>query len=142
MDLTMLVGVIDCSTGSIEMVNAGHEDPMLVREEGNARVVKMTGGPRLRTLEGFPYSVETLQLQSGETLVIITDGATDALNVKEDRFGLERVLDALRDDSQSTAPERVKAIAGKVRAFERGRVPADDLTILALRYLGETPDAL
>lgn len=136
MDLTMLVGIIDCSTGMIEMVNAGHEDPMLVRTDGSVEVVKMVGGLRLRTIDDFPYSVETLQLQPGESLVIITDGATDAMNVKEDRFGLDRVLEALSEEGKTSAPERARHIATKVRAFERGMDPADDLTILALRYLG------
>ena len=136
MDLTMLVGIIDCSTGKVEMVNAGHEDPMLVRADGSVEVVQMVGGLRLRTIDDFPYSVETLQMQAGESLVIITDGATDAMNVKEDRFGLDRVLEALSDDQHTSAPDRVRHIAAKVRAFERGMDPADDLTILALRYLG------
>ncbi|KEO92035.1 hypothetical protein EH31_05020 [Erythrobacter longus] len=140
MDLTMLVGVIDCSTGQIEMVNAGHEDPMLVKTDGSVEVVKMRGGLRLRTLDDFPYSVETIQLQAGETLVIITDGATDAMNIKEDRFGLERVMDALGSGGGKSAPDQAKAIASKVRAFERGTDPADDLTILALRYLGNDTD--
>jgi len=139
MDLTLLVGVIDCSTGHIQMVNAGHEDPMRVKADGEVEIVKMTGGLRLRTLDDFPYKVETLQLQPGETLVIITDGATDAMNVKEDRFGLERVLEALGSGSATSAPERARDIARKVRAFEHGMDSADDLTILALRYLG--PDA-
>ncbi|WP_298334414.1 CHASE2 domain-containing protein [uncultured Erythrobacter sp.] len=137
MDLTLLVGIIDCSTGMIEMVNAGHEDPMLVRPDGSIEVVKMTGGLRLRTLDEFPYEVEKLQMKPGESLVIVTDGATDAMNVKGDRFGLDRVLEALKDSAQSSAPERVRHIAGKVRAFERGMDPADDLTILVLRYLGK-----
>ena len=137
MDLTLLVGVIDCSTGRIEMVNAGHEDPMVVHADGSVEVVKMVGGLRLRTLEGFPYAVETLQLKPGETLVIVTDGATDAMNTKEDRFGLERVLETLAQDQDITAAERASGIAAKVRAFEHGMDPADDLTILALRYLGD-----
>ncbi|MEM1052465.1 MAG: CHASE2 domain-containing protein [Pseudomonadota bacterium] len=136
MDLTMLVGVIDCSTGEIEMVNAGHEDPMVVRADGGVEVLKMAGGVRLRTLYDFPYSAETTQLQSGDTLVIITDGATDATNTKEQRFGIERVLDALSSRNGMTAPDRAKHIADKVRTFEQGSPAADDLTILALRYLG------
>lgn len=137
MDLTLLVGVIDCSTGKIEMVNAGHEDPMLVRTDGSVEVVKMRGGLRLRTLDGFPYAVETLQLKPGETLVIITDGATDAMNTSEDRFGLDRVLETLGEEADLPAADRARGIAAKVRAFERGMDPADDLTILALRYLGD-----
>lgn len=136
MDLTMLVGIIDCSSGKVEMVNAGHENPMLVRADGRVEVVKMVGGLRLRTLDNFPYSVETLQLKPGESLVIITDGATDAMNMKEDRFGLERVIGAIGEDPQASAAERARHIAARVREFERGMDPADDLTILALRYLG------
>lgn len=141
MDLTLLVGVIDCSSGKIQMVNAGHEDPMVVHTDGSVEVVKMTGGLRLRTLDDFPYTVETAQLQPGETLVIITDGATDAMNVKEDRFGLERVLEALEADGDKPAPDRALHMAQKVRTFERGMDPADDLTILALRYLGPEKEA-
>lgn len=137
MDLTMLVGVIDCSTGHIDMVNAGHEDPMVVKPDGSVEVVKMRGGLRLRTMDDFPYSVETLQLDAGETLVIITDGATDAMNIKQDRFGLDRVMDALGSGAGMSALDRAKEIASKVRAFERGMDPADDLTILTLRYLGK-----
>ncbi|MEP0393476.1 MAG: CHASE2 domain-containing protein [Erythrobacter sp.] len=139
MDLTMLVGIIDCTTGHVEMVNAGHEDPMRVKTDGSVEVVKMRGGLRLRTLDGFPYSVETLQLQAGETLVIITDGATDAMNKKEDRFGLQRVLEVLGSGGNKSAPEQARAIAGKVRSYEHGMDPADDLTILALRFLGKEP---
>jgi len=136
MDLTMLVGIIDCSTGKVEMVNAGHEDPMLVSADGRVEVVKMVGGLRLRTLDDFPYSVETLQMKPGESLVIITDGATDAMNMKEDRFGLDRVIGAIGENIEATAEERARHIAARVREFERGMDPADDLTILALRYLG------
>lgn len=136
MDLTMLVGIIDCSTGLVEMVNAGHEDPMLVRSDGSVEVFDMRGGLRLRTLDDFPYSVETLQLQAGESLVIITDGATDAMSVKQDRFGIDRVIEALENTASQNAPERAKHLAAKVRAFEHGMDPADDLTILTLRYLG------
>ena len=141
MDLTMLVGVIDCSSGKIQMVNAGHEDPMVVRTDGSVEVIKMKGGLRLRTLDDFPYAVETLELVPGETMVIVTDGATDAMSTQEERFGLDRVLDALSSNTESSAQERASEMVRKVRAFEKGMDPADDLTILALRYLGNENSA-
>jgi len=136
MDLTMLVGVIDCSTGEVQMINAGHEDPMVIHEDGSVETFKMVGGLRLRTIDGFPYTAERLTLAKGDTLIIITDGATDASNAKEDRFGLERVVDALQSQGATGAAERARHLADQVRSFERGTDPADDLTILALRYLG------
>ena len=62
------------------------------------------------------------------------------MNVKEDRFGLDRVIGAIGEDAQASAAERARHIALKVREFERGMDPADDLTILALRYLGSEAD--
>jgi CHASE2 domain-containing sensor protein len=137
MDLTMLVGVIDCKSGVVQLINAGHEDPMIVHADGRVDVFAMKGGLRLRTLEGFPYTTETLQLERGDTLVIITDGATDASDAKDNRFGLERVRDALRESHAASAPERAAHLARQVRMFERGTDPSDDLTIFALRYLGD-----
>jgi serine phosphatase RsbU (regulator of sigma subunit) len=139
MDLTMLVGVIDCATGEVQLVNAGHEDPMIVRADGSVEIFRMVGGLRLRTLDGFPYAVERVQLRQGDTLVIISDGATDASNAKEDRFGLDRVIQALKEVGHTSAAERARHLAERVRMFERGTDPADDLTILALRYLGDGP---
>lgn len=139
MDLTMLVGVIDCATGEVQLVNAGHENPMIVHEDGCVEVFGMVGGLRLRTIEGFPYAVESLQLRAGDTLVIITDGATDASSADEERYGLDRVIEALKEGGHTSASDRARNLAEKVRMFERGTDPADDLTILALRYLGDGP---
>ena len=137
MDLTLLVGVIDCSTGAVQMVNAGHEDPLIVHKDGSVDLFEMRGGLRLRTLKGFPYEVEHLQLNQGDTLVIITDGATDASNAKDDRFGLDRVIKALKEQGDSPAQARTKGLVDQIRTFERGTEPADDLTILALKYTGD-----
>ena len=137
MDLTLLVGVIDCSTGAVQMVNAGHEDPLIVHKDGSVDLFEMRGGLRLRTLKGFPYEVEHLQLNQGDTLVIITDGATDASNAKDDRFGLDRVIKALKEQGDSPAQARTKGLVDQLRTFERGIEPADDLTILALKYTGD-----
>lgn len=137
MDLTMLVGLIDCKTGTVELVNAGHENPLLVKTDNSVEEVKLVGGPRLRTIYDFPYSVETVHLSPGETLVVITDGATDAENARQVKFGLSGVITTLQQQSRSTAQQRATELADTVRRFEGNADPADDLTILALQYLGE-----
>ncbi|MEE4200259.1 CHASE2 domain-containing protein [Erythrobacter sp.] len=137
MDLTLLVGVIDCASGEVQMINAGHEDPLIVRADGRVEVAAMRGGVRMRTFEGFPYRVESLTLAPDETLVVISDGATDASDARGARFGLNGVMSALAQSGDNSAQIRAQDLALQVRAFERGTDPADDLTILALRYLGE-----
>lgn len=135
MGVTMLVGVLDCATGVLAMVNAGHENPIVVRAGGAAQVVPMRGGPPLCVLD-CSYPTEEVKLTVGETLVLITDGATEAQNNSAALFGVERVIVALQDQDAGTAWERVKDLADRVRAFEGDTEPSDDLTILALRWCG------
>ncbi len=135
MGLTMLVGTIDCATGAIQMINAGHENPMIVRKDTTIETMEMVGGPPFCVIE-FPYPVETSQLDEGDTLVVITDGATEAANEAVEMFGISGVLEALNAPSDGTAASRAKYLAKEVRLFEGSNDPTDDLTIFALRYLG------
>ncbi len=135
MGLTMLVGTIDCSTGAVQMINAGHENPMILRKDGSVDTIAMKGGPPLCVID-FPYKAEPVELAAGETLVIISDGATEAANNDNALFGMTGVVDALRSAGDATAQERATHLADKIAAFEGANDPTDDLTIFALRYLG------
>lgn len=135
MGLTLLVGTLDCTTGAVQLINAGHENPMVVHKDGTVDTFAMVGGPPLCVIE-FPYPVETINLAEGDTLVVITDGATEAANEADELFGLSGVLTALKAESDGTARSRAKHLAKEVRLFEGSNDPTDDLTIFALRYLG------
>jgi len=136
MGLTMLVGTIDCRTGATQLINAGHENPMIVRTSNSVDTFEMKGGPPLCVIQ-FPYCVETINLAKGETLVVITDGATEAANERDELFGLSGVLASLAASGDSTAKDCASQLAKQVRMFEGANDPTDDLTIFALRYIGE-----
>lgn len=135
MGLTMLVGMIDCSTGRMELVNAGHENPMVVRASGEVITLPMIGGPPFCVVD-FPYCAETFELSVQDTLVIITDGATEAANECDQLFGVDGVLNALKTGREVEAPRRAQDLAARVREFEGASDPSDDLTIFTLRFLG------
>ena len=134
MGVTMLVCMLDCVTGVLQMVNAGHENPIVVRGDGSVEVVPMRGGPPFCVVD-FPYPTEELRLAPDETLVLITDGATEAQNSGAELFGVDGVVSALAQQQLATAPDRVRDLAEQVRAFEGDTDPSDDLTIVALRWL-------
>ena len=140
MGLTMLIGLITCSTGAVQLVNAGHENPMLVHSDGSVETLAMRGGPPFCVVE-FPYPVEDYRLAKGDTLVVITDGATEAFNAADDQFGTEGVIGALKSDASSDAVARAQNLAMAVRSFEGDSDPTDDLTIFTLRYLGSSNEA-
>lgn len=136
-EVTMLCGIIDMATGRVELVNAGHENPLLLRADGRLEPLVMEGGLPLCTLAGFPYPLESLQLAPGDGLVIITDGVREAQNAGGDFFGNERTHEVLlgwRADQPAAAA--TGALVTAVRAFEAGNPASDDLTVLVLRYRG------
>ena len=133
MGVTMLIGVLDCATGDLGMVNAGHENPIVVRADGSIETLAMRGGPPFCVMD-FPYPEEPARLGPGDTLVLITDGATEAQNAQEQLFGMDGTLAAL-GASPAGAAATATMLADKVRAFEGDTEPSDDLTIMALRRL-------
>lgn len=136
MGLTLLVGVLDCTNGQLDLVNAGHENPLQVHQGGAIENVELRGGPPLCVID-FPYCVETIHMERGDTLIVITDGATEAANASDELFGIEGVIVALETVRGESAPHRVRHLAREVRMFEGTTDPSDDLTIFGLRYLGQ-----
>ncbi|WP_033926620.1 CHASE2 domain-containing protein [Sphingomonas sp. 35-24ZXX] len=135
--LTMLLGIIDLATGRVEMVNAGHDNPLRIATDGTVIEEAMEGGPPFCIMD-YPWPAEALVLQPGEALVLITDGVTEAQNRQEQLFGNQRTRDALTAD-QSSAAAMVASLRGAVRRFEDGTDASDDLTVVAFRYLGANP---
>lgn len=135
--VTMFAGVIDGRTGRIEFCNAGHENPHIVGADGNIRELACDGGPPLCVFEGFPYPREEVTLAPGETLVMTTDGVTEARNTAGALYGHDRLVAGMK--SLSAAHDLNDGLAGlvrDVRQFEDGADPTDDLTLMAIRFTG------
>ena len=133
MNVTMLIAILDLSTGELVLMSAGHEDPLHIRLDGSIAIHKLDGGPPFCIVD-FPYPDEPMKLAPGESLVLISDGVSEALDGSDALFGHERLLAALRGKERAT--DMVEAIRDAVRAFEDGTDPTDDLTVMAVRYLG------
>lgn len=133
MSVTMLLGIMDLKTGEVRIVSAGHEDPLLLSADGAVTRVRLEGGPPFCITE-YPYPLETLRLQPGETLVLVTDGVTEAQNEQGKLFGSGRTLLDYKPKSGGAA-EICEAIRVQVRRFEAETEATDDLTVMAIRYL-------
>lgn len=132
-EVTMLCGIIDPGSGRVELVNAGHENPILRRADGALVDVPMEGGLPLCTVAGFPYPLETVDLAPGDALVIITDGVREAQNAAGDFFGGERTHQVLRQwPARAAAVEATRALVDAVRGFEAGNPASDDLTVMVV----------
>ena len=130
MSVTMLLGILDLTTGVIRLACAGHEDPLLLTVDGKASFVRLEGGLPLCVAE-FPYPLETVTLKPGESLVLVTDGVTEAQDSEGRLFGRDRIA-----AGGANATAIVDGIRDQVRNYEGGMEATDDLTVMAVRYLG------
>jgi serine phosphatase RsbU (regulator of sigma subunit) len=130
------MGVLDVRTGELEMCNAGHDAPILLRNDEPVRAIKGAGGPPLCVDEDFPYAFDKLLLRPGDVFVMITDGVTEAENAMKSFYGMPRVQSHLRgvDLRRSSAASICEGLYQDVKRFTDGAAPSDDITIMAIRF--------
>jgi sigma-B regulation protein RsbU (phosphoserine phosphatase) len=133
--VTLMFGVLT-SAGELTYCNAGHNPPMVVGKRGVRRLDQ--GGPVVGLLEFAPYGQETVTLDVGDTVVIFSDGVSEALNSAGEEYGDAR-LQAVVEGTQKptvTAQSVVDRVVSEVRGFTKGAVQNDDITVMVLRFLG------
>ena len=119
------------STGTLELINAGHLPPLLLRSGGAERVLA-TGMP-LGLFYASKYEVTHIHLNPGETLLFYTDGVTEARNGRDAEYSPERLASLAIGRSHLAPKELVRACRDDVSAFTSSAPLSDDLTLLALR---------
>jgi adenylate cyclase len=139
MFVTMLFGVLDTRDGRLDLCNAGHENPYRIDTQGKVSLITIDGGPPLCVALDFPYEAETIMLNYGDSIVIVSDGITEAQSPEGDFFGHQRLAAVLNDwQASSDVSGASNALLREVRAFENGAEATDDLTVLVFRYTGPT----
>jgi serine phosphatase RsbU (regulator of sigma subunit) len=114
--------------------NAGHCAPILLHPDGTTATLKPTGPPA-GLLPTAKYGVESMQLASGDKLVIYTDGVSDAENKRGEFFENRRVLDTVRANAGASCNDLLTALMAAVEKFTQGAEQSDDVTAVVLEYL-------
>ena len=130
-----LVGVRLGARGNVEICNAGHCPPLALQDR-DVTPIPATGVP-IGLFCVKDYAVETLTLGAGDTLLLYTDGVTEALNEADQPFGEERLIKLARRMAGEPPQAIVRASVTAVAAF-RGRARRlDDVTVVAVRRTGQ-----
>ena len=134
--VSAFAATLDLASGELRYCNAGHENPCLVHPvHAGVRRIADGDGPPLCAVDDYPYRGASLMLAPGEVVCIVSDGVTEAQNPAGALYGNER-LEAVLRDNRGSAGEIVAAVRADVAAFVAGAEPADDQTIVVLRWLG------
>ena len=134
--VTAIVGILDVQTGALQLCNAGHHAPILLRRHEPPRSVNGAAGPPLCVREDFPYRIDRLQLQPDDVLVMITDGVTEAEDSAQNFYGLPRLLQYLATSANGKlhAADACQGLYDDVKRFTDGAPPSDDIAIVAIRF--------
>ena len=142
--VTLFAAILDLASGELHYCNAGHDNPYRLHPTRPVPArIEDGDGPPLCAMSDFAYRGAMCQLLPGEMLCLMTDGVTEAQNPAGELYGPARAERKLIELGQSEvgAQALVMALQADALAFAGGAEAADDLTILALRWLGPLPHA-
>jgi sigma-B regulation protein RsbU (phosphoserine phosphatase) len=141
MFVTLFYGVLDLRTGALEYANGGHNPAYVFSPFGTTRTIEGKSGPVLGIFGGARYGTLTDQLQPGESLLLYTDGVTEARSntggfLGDEFFGEVRLESFIAGHASKRAEDLTASLLKAVQAFASGAPQSDDITVLVLRYLG------
>jgi len=134
MFVTLFLGVLDIKTGVLTYINAGHLPPCLLRASGCSEPLNDKPAMPLAVRTAAAYAERTVTLMPDDSVLVFSDGVTEAMNSADELYGNARLQAVLRTASALSPAELVHTIKAKVDLF-RGDAPQyDDVTMLALRW--------
>ena len=136
MFVTVLYAEYNPATGEFVYASGGHDPPLLVRPDGSSTSLPLTGGIALGLLPDLDYRQNTVMLEPGESIVLYTDGVSEAMNGDEEQFGLERLRGAMAADTGVDAQAANQTVFEAVSEFVGDTPASDDITCLTLRRAG------
>ena len=140
MFVTMFAGILNLKTGIVQYSDGGHEDPFFIRRGSKIEQFYKENGLALGVMRGYEFACSSFQLMPGDSLILYTDGVNEAMNPQRHMFSTPRIGETL-EPFVSGVPARDVAtdLISKVVEFANGAPQSDDITVLAIRYLGPNP---
>lgn len=133
MFVTLWVGVFDLQSGKLSYVSAGHNPPVLLRDN-EAQYLRSKNGFILAGMEDMKYKEHSVQLEKGDIMYLYTDGVTEAEDHKHVLFGEERLLRCFEDQSESSPAEIIEDVKEAIDTFINGNSQFDDMTMLCFKW--------
>ena len=132
---TALIADLEPASGVVHYCNAGHNPGLLVRAEGDIEHLS-TSGPPIGLIPELSFAGKYVEMRPGDSLVLYTDGITEAEDPDEEEFGVERLEDVCREHREAEPDALGDAVGRGLDAFARGVPYADDRTLVVLQRLG------
>jgi sigma-B regulation protein RsbU (phosphoserine phosphatase) len=130
--ITFLIVVLDSNSGSLDVLNAGHNPALLLRKDVTLEQID-AGGIGLGMLDlGIPYSGQSLTINPGDKLFLYTDGIPEAMNINEEEYSDQRMINFFKENSERPVDEFIKLIVEDVKGYTGEAEQSDDITSMIL----------
>ncbi|MEW6129457.1 MAG: SpoIIE family protein phosphatase [Acidobacteriota bacterium] len=130
--LTLFYSVLDPVTGELAYSNGGHNVPLLVRTNGE--IVKLDkGGLPVGLMPGMSYDEDRVHFNVGDVLVIYSDGITESVNLQDEEFGEERLIEVITKNLHRSASSIRDRIDEALSRFVGAASPVDDMTVMLIK---------
>jgi serine phosphatase RsbU (regulator of sigma subunit) len=130
--VTLFAAELDPHTGTLRYINAGHNPPLVGRLGGGIEQLASGGFP-LGILPSAEFEVGETKLNPGEVLVVYSDGVSEANNIKEEEFGMERLSDVVRRNLGASAAGIRDRVESALSAFTQTAPANDDITLVIVK---------
>ena len=130
--VTLFAAELDPLTGNLRYINAGHNPPLIARRDGSVEQLG-SGGLPLGIMGGAQYEAGEVQLNNGEVLVVYSDGVSEAVNLKDEEFGLDRLSDVVARNIAASASGLRDKVESALSTFTETAPANDDITLVIVK---------
>ena len=135
MFVTVFYGIYNITTGEVAYANAGHNPPYVLKADGSVKALPMSSDLVAGVIDDHKFSEETFKLEHGDTLLLFTDGVTEATDSELKEYGEERLINLLKKNTHANCQQIIDNVKADVKAFAGDAEQSDDITLLALKRL-------
>ena len=133
MFVTVFYAIYNTKTGFVTYANAGHNPPHLLRNDGTVEELPRSTNMMLGVFDMAAFEEDSLQLEPGDTLVMFTDGVTEAMNPDETEFGTGRLKMTLGGLAGKSSQQIIGGVRDAIKDFADGAEQSDDITMLVVK---------
>lgn len=132
--VTLFAAVLDPQTGNLNYINAGHNPPLIGHADGTIEQLT-SGGLPLGLLPMAEYEVSETKLEAGESIIIYSDGVSEANNIREEEFGMDRLIEVFRRNLGASAAGIRDKVESALSAFTQTAPANDDITLVIVKKI-------
>jgi serine phosphatase RsbU (regulator of sigma subunit)/CHASE2 domain-containing sensor protein len=129
---TLFCGVLDVPTGTMTYCNCGHNPPLVFHRGESVLEALPSCGPPAGVRENASYETRSILLMPGDTLLLYTDGVTEAESSRSAQFGMKRLEETILEVRDNNARTMVEHVIKRVSEFAKGAPQSDDITCVAI----------